>query len=99
MRKNLENISVILREELPKLKSAFNIATLEIFGSYVRNEQNSKSDLDILVTYTKAPDLLEFIELENYLCDLFKLKVDLVMRSALKPNIGKRILSEAKQVL
>jgi predicted nucleotidyltransferase len=99
MKKNLENISLVLRKELPKLKSEFKVATLEIFGSYVRNEQSAKSDLDILVTYTKAPDLLQFIELENYLSDLFELKVDLVMRSALKPNIGKRIISEARSVL
>ena len=93
MKNNLENIRSILHRELPKLKSEFNVATLEIFGSYVRDEHNPESDLDILVTYTKAPDLLEFIELENYLSDLFELKVDLVMRSALKPNIGKQILS------
>jgi predicted nucleotidyltransferase len=99
MKENLENISLVLRKELPKLKSEFKVATLEIFGSYVRNEQSAKSDLDILVTYTKAPDLLQFIELENYLSDLFELKVDLVMRSALKPNIGKRIISEARSVL
>ena len=99
MKKNLENISLILSKELSKLRSEFNVESLEIFGSYVRNEQNSKSDLDLLVTYTKSPDLLEFMELENYLSDLFGVKVDLVMRSALKPNIGKQILTEAKPVL
>ena len=44
------------------------------------------------------PDLLQFIELENYF-DLLGLSVDLVMRSALKPNIGERIIAEAKPVL
>ena len=96
---NFKNIISILRKGLPTLKSDFNVESLEVFGSYVRNEQKPKSDLDILVTYKKSPDLLEFIELENYLSDLFGVKVDLVMRSALKPNIGKRILSEAKSVL
>jgi len=99
MKKNLENISLVLRGELPKLRSAYNVKSLEIFGSFVRNEQNSESDLDILVTYTKSPDLLEFIELENYLSDLLGIKIDLVMRSALKPNIGRQILSEAKSIL
>jgi len=32
--------------------------------------------------------------MENYLSDLLGVKVDLVMQSALKPRIGKRILSE-----
>jgi len=38
--------------------------------------------------------LLDFVELENYLSDLLGVKVDLVEKSALKPRIGKRILSE-----
>lgn len=99
MKKDLKNISAVLRRELPLLKSEFEVSNLEIFGSFVRNEQRPDSDLDILVTFTKAPNLFQFIELENYLSDLFQLKVDLVMRSALKPNIGKRILSEARPIL
>ena len=99
MKKDYENIRLALREIMPKLNAEFNVSTLEVFGSYVRNEQKTDSDLDVLVTFSKVPDLLEFIELENYLSDLLELKVDLVMRSALKPNIGKRIISEAKPVL
>lgn len=99
MKKDFKNISAVLRKELPKLKSEFKVATLEVFGSYVRNEQRYNSDLDILVTFIKAPNLFQFIELENYLSDLFELKVDLVMRSSLKPNIGKRIISEARSII
>jgi len=39
-------------------------------------------------------DLIKFVELEEYLSDLLGRKVDLVMKSALKPRIGKRILKE-----
>ncbi|MCJ7617850.1 MAG: hypothetical protein MUO43_15070, partial [Desulfobacterales bacterium] len=34
---------------------------------------------------------LKFMELENYLSDILHTKVDLVMKEALKPNLGKRI--------
>ena len=98
MKMDLKNINSLLSKELPNLKSKFQVATLKIFGSYIRNEQNSKSDLDLLVTFTKSPDLFEFIELENYLSDLLNLKVDLVMRSSLKLHIGKQILAEARPV-
>jgi len=54
--------------------------------------------LDILVSFSKTPGLFEFIRLENYLNDLLGIKVDLVMRTALKPNIGKQIISEARPV-
>lgn len=99
MKKDLKNISAVLKKELPNLKLEFKVATLEVFGSYIHNEQKPGSDLDILVTFRKVPNLFEFIELENYLSDLTGLKVDLVMRSALKPNIGQRIIAEARQII
>jgi predicted nucleotidyltransferase len=99
MKNELQNITAKLRKELPKLRSQYHVATIELFGSFIRNEQQANSDLDILVTFSKAPSLFKFIELEDYLSDLLGIKVDLVMKSALKPNIGKRILSEAKVIL
>jgi len=62
----------------------------------VRGEAKEESDLDILVEFEPDAEisLLEFVELENYLSDLLGVKVDLVEKSALKPRIGKRILSE-----
>ena len=95
---NKENIINILKMELPRLKAEYNVNTLELFGSYVRNEQTFDSDIDILVTFSRTPGLFEFINLENHLSDLLGMKVDLVMRSALKRNIGKKIISEAKPI-
>jgi uncharacterized protein len=40
------------------------------------------------------PGLLKFLELEYYLSDLLGMKVDLVIKDALKPAIGKRIIRE-----
>jgi len=99
MKKELKNITSILKEESPKLKSQYYVATLEVFGSFVRNEQESNSDLDILVSFSKAPSLFKFIELEDYLSELLGVKVDLVMRSSLKPNIGQKILAEAQSII
>ena len=38
--------------------------------------------------------MLKFIEKENYLTDQIGIKVDPVMKRALKPGIGQRILNE-----
>jgi hypothetical protein len=38
--------------------------------------------------------LLKYISLEQYLSDLSGMRVDLVMESALKPEIGARIRTE-----
>ncbi len=83
-----------LRQLLPSLAERYQVETLGIFGSYVREEEVSDSDLDILVTFSDPPGLFKYIELENHLSDSLGVKVDLVMKDALKPAIGKRILEE-----
>lgn len=97
-KKRLETFKSILHQQIPLLKEQYSVATLEVFGSYVRHEEKKDSDLDILVTFTKAPSLLKFIRLENNLSDLLGVKVDLVLKDSLKPAIGKRILQEAQPV-
>ena len=87
-----------LHEMLPELEDRFKVRSLAVFGSYVRGEQTVASDLDVLIEFNEAPGLLEFIELENYLSDTLGIRVDLVLKSALKPRIGKDILNEAVPV-
>lgn len=96
--KDVAYLSKIIRQYLPKLKQEYNISYLGIFGSYIRGEQKEDSDLDILVEFSKEPDLLEFIGLKQELSETLGVEVDLVMKSALKPRIGKRILEEVVQV-
>jgi uncharacterized protein len=83
-----------LRQQLPALMERYRVQSLGVFGSYVRQQQHMDSDVDVLVTFEEPPSLLQFIALENELTDALGVKVDLVMRDALKPNIGRRILSE-----
>lgn len=88
----------MLRQHLPDLAEKYHVRTLEVFGSYVRDEQTPESDLDVLVTFDKVPSLLKLINLEYHLSDLLGIKVDLVMKSGLKPRIGQYILREAVPV-
>jgi predicted nucleotidyltransferase len=83
-----------LRQQLPLLRRHFHVQYLGLFGSYIQGTPGKHSDLDILVEFSETPSLFEFIELEGYLSDLLGIKVDLVMKSTLKPLIGRRILSE-----
>jgi len=98
MENKIENTLQLLRQELPLLMKKYNVKSLEVFGSYIRGEQKSKSDLDLLITFSENPGLIKFLELENYLSDKLKVKVDLVMKDSLKPRIGKYILKEAQPV-
>jgi uncharacterized protein len=71
----------------------FGVKELGIFGSVARGEQTEKSDVDVLVelekkTFDSYMNLLFFLE------DLFESKVDLVMKTSIKPVIRDNILSE-----
>lgn len=92
----LERILKILEGHKKELQNEYGIKEIGIFGSYVRGEQCRDSDLDLLVEFKPniKMDLIEFVELENYISEFLNLKVDLVMKSVLKPRIGKYILKE-----
>jgi predicted nucleotidyltransferase len=83
---------------LPTLREQYRVHTLEVFGSFVRGEERSDSDLDLLVTFEEVPTLFRFVALENDLTDSLGIKVDLVMKDSLRPNIGKYILDEARPI-
>ena len=84
----------ILRKHLPELQKQFRVKSLGLFGSFVRNQQEDDSDLDVLVTFDELPSLVKFIDLEDRLSELTGREIDLVMEDGLKPNIGKRVLNE-----
>jgi hypothetical protein len=54
--------------------------------------------LDILVSFRVKPGLIQFVTLEQHLTDLLGVTVDLVMESALKPDIAARIQADRKPV-
>ena len=87
-----------IRKHLPKLRETYGVHTLALFGSHVRGEARADSDLDVLVTFDRAPGLLRFLELEAALSRITGAKVDLVMERALRPRIGERVLAEAVSI-
>lgn len=93
--KNFTEIQDYLRQVKPLLRQKYKwVSQLGIFGSYVRGEQTDDSDVDLLIDYDEAPDLVELLDLENYLSDNLGIKVDVVTKNGLKPRLKDRILSE-----
>ncbi len=91
---SLDEIKHSLTAQKPMLQNKYKINRLGIFGSYVRGEQKSESDLDILIDYEEAPSLFTLIEIENQLSELLGMKVDLVTRKGIKPKLRSYILEE-----
>ena len=96
--KTFEQLKDILSNHKQELNDRFKVEEIGIFGSYVRERQKKKSDLDVLVSFSETIDLFTFVELENYLSDVLGVRVDLVMKDSLKPRLKDRILNEAVYV-
>ncbi|MDD5259241.1 MAG: nucleotidyltransferase family protein [bacterium] len=94
----LERIEKILKRQKPILKKKYKIKELGIFGSYIRGDYKKGSDLDLLVDFSEIPGLFKFVEIGDYLSEIAGVKVDLVMRDALKPSLKRYIIKEVKYI-
>ncbi len=92
--RQLDDIVRELRRLRPGLSRRYPIRGIGVFGSYVHGDQTASSDLDVLVDMGRAIGMLDFVGLQQDLSDALDVKVDLAMKDAPKPRIGKRILSE-----
>ena len=62
-RLTLKRGMTILKKHMPDLAARYQVKTLGVFGSYARNEQTRRSDIDILVDFSETPDLFQFMDL------------------------------------
>jgi predicted nucleotidyltransferase len=67
-----------------------------LFGSFARGDHDSESDIDLLVQVPekKSLTLFDLAEIKQQLENLTRLKVDVVMKSAVKQEILERITPE-----
>ncbi|MGE5339995.1 MAG: nucleotidyltransferase family protein [Candidatus Omnitrophota bacterium] len=91
---SLEEIISLLKGQKNFLMNMYKIKEIGIFGSYVRGEQNTTSDIDILIDKDSAIGLIKLANLQNYLSNLIGIPVDLVLKKSLQPHIGENILNE-----
>ncbi len=78
-----------------ELASRYGVQALYLFGSYARNEQTEQSDVDLLVDFKTVPDLLTFLEIEEFIADKVGSRIDLVPKRKLKDRLKAQILKEA----
>ncbi len=81
----LEEIQSTLKQLKPELMSKYGVSSLGLFGSIVRDDFTDKSDIDIVVTFSK-PIGIDFIDLADELEEKLNRKVDLVSRNGIKPR-------------
>jgi predicted nucleotidyltransferase len=94
--KTLEEVKAELETLKPTLKKRFKVETIDIFGSYAREQATEKSDIDLLVTYSTTDyDYFTILGLRNYLRRKLHMKVDIVSKEFLNRHIKDEVLKEA----
>ena len=94
-----EGVKAFFQQEKLRL-ATLGIREVGVFGSVVRGQATANSDIDILIDL--APDstltLFDLISLEQDYSERLGVKVDLVIKDDLRPNISRQILQEVQYV-
>ena len=90
----------ILLKEIEKNKEPirkFGVKEIGLFGSHMRDEQQKRSDIDILIEFEKGKKTFDnYMDLKFFLEDLFCCKVDLVIKEAIKPRLKPYVLESVQ---
>ena len=82
---NLIQIKKELENSKEKIRN-LGVKKIGVFGSFAKNKQTSKSDIDIIVKFNKIT-LKNYMGLLQLLKKIFNRKVDLVIEQDLKPEL------------
>jgi predicted nucleotidyltransferase len=75
-----------------------DVSMVGIFGSIARGEARKKSDIDLIVRFSKRKSLLALVRLERELSEALGRKVDLLTEAAISPYLREGILKEMQVV-
>lgn len=74
------------------------VIEIGIFGSFARNEMTDKSDIDILVEYSRGTTILDIVKMKQELYELIGRKIDLVSKRAVRKRIMENIQTDLQTV-
>ncbi|HOI59586.1 MULTISPECIES: nucleotidyltransferase family protein [unclassified Methanoculleus] len=83
------------RDEILEIAARHGARTVRVFGSVVRGEETTGSDIDLLVEFEPGRSLLDHIALAQDLQDLLGRDVDVMTEKGLHWFIRDRVCQEA----
>ena len=99
MIRNKENIFSAIKQNQNKIES-FGVKRLGLFGSFVRNEQNQQSDIDILVEFDqRRKNFDNFMHLSFLLENILVRHIELVTIESLSPYLKPHIIGEVEYAI
>jgi len=96
---NRQDVIERIRALAPKLQG-YGVRRLALFGSFVRDQQRTDSDVDLLVEFLPGQKSFDnFLALSELLEHALQRRVELLTIESLSPHIGPHILQEAENVI
>jgi len=91
-----QEILQYLKKNKKLFREKYNIIKIGIFGSYARNEQTEKSDIDIIIEMLPDTENIfeKRIELKELIQKKFSKEVDVCHAKAIKPVFKDLIFNE-----
>lgn len=94
-----ETIVATLKSHKPEF-SKFGVQNIGLFGSYLRNEQTYRSDIDLLIDFEPGKENFDnYMAVYDMLETIFENeKIEIVTKNGLSSYIGPKILKEVMYV-
>ena len=95
-----DQILTFLSQNKKLFRDKYHIIRIGIFGSYARGEQNTNSDIDLLVEFEEnTQDLYNLkLQLKDFFYRKLGVEVDICREKYIKPIFKEQILSQAQYV-
>jgi len=95
MESQIEKYKEIILEILKK----HEVKKASLFGSVVREEMTTDSDLDLIIEFKGDKSLLDLAALQIELEEILRLKVDILTYNSIHPLLKDQILAEQVEIL
>jgi len=95
MESQIEKYKEILLEILKK----HEVKKASLFGSIVREEMTTDSDIDLIIEFKGDKSLLDLAALQIELEEILRLKVDILTYNSIHPLLKDQILAEQVEIL
>lgn len=97
--KNGKEIIKILRQNYKAISNTYGVVSIAVFGSYAKNKQKKRSDIDIFVELKEKYKTFDnFMELKFFLEKIVGRKIDLLIKESIREELKQRIFKEAVYV-
>ncbi|KKL24600.1 hypothetical protein LCGC14_2413680 [marine sediment metagenome] len=87
------------RDIIITILKKYDVEKASLFGSIVRGELTSESDIDLLIEFKGDKSLLDLVSLQFELEEKLDFKVDVLTYNSLHPLLKDQILAEQVEIL